>query len=266
VKNDEGPVQNRQILQIQNISFSYGERLVLDRVDLCLNRGEILGLVGPNGAGKSTLFRCILALERKFSGDIKLDGESVKRKPPEDLAVRIAYVPQFHYPSFNYTVRDMVLMGTTAQTKAWAMPGKKQIERAEEALERTGIAHLGERGYRQLSGGEQQLVLIARALAQKADVLVMDEPTANLDYGNQIRVLARIKDLSRHEYSIIFSTHNPDHAFLFTDRAAALYGNRIIACGRPHEVLTPELIELLYRIKVTIRCDEKGLFYCVPVV
>jgi iron complex transport system ATP-binding protein len=185
---------------------------------------------------------------------------------PAELAKLIAYVPQVHYPSFNYSALDMVLMGTAAQSKEWAMPNARQRAAAAEALDRMGMSPFRNRGFRQLSGGEQQLVLIARALAQQARLLVMDEPTANLDYGNQIRVLLQIKQLSRQGYSIILSTHNPDHAFLFTDRVLALHNNRLAASGAPAEVLTEKLITELYGVPVIIRRDSNGVPNCMPVM
>jgi iron complex transport system ATP-binding protein len=253
-------------LSVRGLGFAYGDHLVLKDVGFTLGQGELLGVLGPNGAGKSTLFRCILGLERNHEGTVVLDGEPIETIGPAALARRIAYVPQTHYPSFNYSALDMVLMGTAAQGKEWSVPGARQRQHAEEALERLGIAHLRLRGFRQLSGGEQQLVLIARALAQQARLLIMDEPTANLDYGNQLRVLFQVKDLSRDGYSIILSTHNPDHAFLFTDRILALHQSRVIAAGPPAEVLTADLVATLYGVPVLIRRDEQGILSCVPVL
>jgi iron complex transport system ATP-binding protein len=261
-----GPGADFVSLEVRDLSFSYGDRRVLQDVGFRLGAGELLGMLGPNGAGKSTLFRCILGLEKKHTGKILLNGEDIETKHPEDLARLIAYVPQTHYPSFNYSALDMVLMGTAAQGNAWSVPGPRQKKAAEEALEQMGMAGFRDRGFRQLSGGEQQLVLIARALAQQARFLVMDEPTANLDYGNQLRVLFQVKALSRQGYSIILSTHNPDHAFLFTDRVLALHHKRIAASGPPGEVLTAELIRTLYGVPVAIRRDERGGISCVPVL
>jgi iron complex transport system ATP-binding protein len=251
-------------LEVRNLSFAYGDRQVLEEISFSLGQGELLGMLGPNGSGKSTLFRCILGLEKKHSGQVLLDGEGIETKSPGELARSVAYVPQTHYPSFNYSVLDMVLMGTAAGLRAWSLPGKKQRRTAEEALERLGIAHLRLRDFRRLSGGERQLVLIARALAQEAGLLVMDEPTANLDYGNQLKVLFQIKDLSGQGYSIILSTHNPDHAFLFTGRVLALHHRRIAAAGPPSEVLTADLIAELYGVRVSIRRDGEGNLSCVP--
>jgi iron complex transport system ATP-binding protein len=252
------------ILEVRRLSFSYGELQVLRDICFSLEQGELVGMLGPNGAGKSTLFRCILGLERNYTGAVLLNGGEIKTKRPEELARHIAYVPQSHYPSFNYSALDMVLMGTASQGREWSLPGPSQRKAAEEALDRLGITHLRERGFRYLSGGEQQLVLIARALAQQARLLMMDEPTANLDYGNQIRLLLQIKALSRQGYSIILSTHNPDHAFLCADRVLALRDRGIAAAGPPAEILTAGLIESLYGVRVMVRRDEQGTLSCVP--
>jgi iron complex transport system ATP-binding protein len=160
----------------------------------------------------------------------------------------------------------MVLMGTASRGREWSIPGNRERRAAEAALDRLGIADLRFREFAFLSGGEQQLVLIARALVQEAKLLVMDEPTANLDYGNQIRVLSHIKNLSAQGYSIILSTHNLDHAFMFTDSVMALHNTAIAALGPPAEVLTSGLISLLYNIRVRIRRDETGTMSCIPYI
>jgi iron complex transport system ATP-binding protein len=257
-------VKDGQNLEVRGLSFAYDERQVLKDIGFTLEQGELLGMLGPNGAGKSTLFRCILGLERSYAGEVLLNGEEIRTKSAKELARHIAYVPQIHYPSFNYSTLDMVLMGTASQGKEWSLPGVSQRKAAEEALDRLGIAHLRRRDFRFLSGGEQQLVLIARALAQRARFLMMDEPTANLDYGNQIRLLFQIKDLSRQGYSVILSTHNPDHAFLCADRVLALHNQSIAALGPPGEALTAGLVETLYGVRVLIRRDERGTLSCVP--
>lgn len=262
--NQEAP--QKPALEVRGLSFSYGNNPVLEDIGFTMGSGVLLGLLGPNGAGKSTLFRCLLGLEKSHPGTVLLDGQDIKTLTPAALAKRIAYVPQIHYPSFNYSALDMVLMGTAAQGKEWSIPNTRQREAASAALEQLGMGKFRDRGFRQLSGGEQQLVLIARALAQDARLLVMDEPTANLDYGNQIRVLLQVKELSRQGYSIILSTHNPDHAFLFADQVLALHSKRIAASGAPGEVLTGELITRLYGVPVTIRRDSRGIPSCLPVM
>jgi iron complex transport system ATP-binding protein len=260
-RNDEGAAP---VLEARGLGFSYGEREVLHDIGFSLAGGELLAMLGPNGAGKSTLFRCILGLEKRYTGLALLYGEDIRRKPPRLLAREAAYVPQTHYPSFNYSVEDMVLMGTAAQGREWASPAASQRRCAQEALERLGIAGLAGRDFVRLSGGERQLVLIARAMAQQAKLLVLDEPTANLDYGNQIRVLVQIKALSEQGYSVIVSTHNPEHAFLFASRVIALHDSRIAASGSPDAVLSAALIRTLYGVDVRLRRDESGRMNCTP--
>jgi iron complex transport system ATP-binding protein len=254
------------LLEAQGLGFAYGDRVILRDLDFSLHAGELLGVLGPNGAGKSTLFRCILGLEKGYAGRVLLEGGDIQHKSPRLMARTIAYVPQRHYPSFNYSVMDMVLMGTAAQGRDWASPDARQQRNARDALERLGIAGFWKRDFIRLSGGEQQLVLIARALAQQAKLLVMDEPTASLDYGNQIRVLLQVKALSRQGYSIIMSTHNPEHAFLFACRVLALHNRTIAAAGPPAQVLTADLIRTLYNVEVRLRRDEAGGITCMPLL
>ena len=253
-------------VKVENLSFSYGKRRVLDGVSFELNDGEMLCLLGPNGVGKSTLFNCILGLLTPESGEILIHGEPISDIGVRELARRIAFVPQSHAPTFNYSVFDMVLMGTTSRVGGISSPGSEHIALAEDALERVGIAHLRTRGYMQISGGERQLTLIARALAQQASVIIMDEPTANLDYGNQLRVLMRIKELSREGITVIQSTHNPEHAFLFADRIIALIDGRVAADGKPSEAVTEDLIHALYGVRVRLTHDEDGTIRCNPIL
>jgi iron complex transport system ATP-binding protein len=253
-------------LEVQGLDFSYGGRQILRNIGFALGKREFLAVLGPNGVGKSTLFRCILGIEKRYSGRIMLDNADIRGKSPREMAKNIAYVPQIHYPSFNYSVMDMVLMGTAAQGREWAQPDARQRRNAAEALERLGIARLIGRDFTRLSGGERQLVLIARALAQQARLLVMDEPTANLDYGNQIRVLLQIEALSAQGYSVIMSTHNPEHALQFAGRVLALRDGEIAALGPAAEALDAALIHALYGVDVSLRRDETGAVSCAPIL
>ena len=160
-----------------------------------------------------------------------MDGQDLATLPPRERARRIAYIPQIHPPTFGYTVLDTVLMGAARQLNAFQQPGAAQIRQADEALEQVGAAHLRERNFAHLSGGEQQLVLIARALAQKAEVLMMDEPTSALDYGNQLRILQMVRRLAAQGYTVILSTHNPQHALTFATTLLALHGGTAAAWG-----------------------------------
>ncbi len=252
-------------IEVKNLNFSYGKRLILDDVNFTAYDSQLLSVLGPNGVGKSTLFSCILGLKKNYTGNILLDGKDIKFLNIKERAELISYIPQSHFPSFNYSVFDMVLMGTTVHLSAVACPGKKQEKLAEEALEKLGILHLKNRGYTQISGGERQLVLMARALVQDAKILILDEPTANLDFGNQIKVLTQIKSLTEDGYTIIQSTHNPDQTFMFSDAVIAMKDGKIIANGIPCDVVTKDIIQSLYTADVEIQSmyNDK-VRVCIP--
>jgi iron complex transport system ATP-binding protein len=252
-------------IKVKNLTFGYGKQPILKQVSFTASSHQLLSILGANGVGKSTLFRCILGLENNYTGEITVLGQDLRRMTIKDIAKAVAYIPQSHYPAFNYPVFDMVLMGTTNQVSLIASPGKNQVKLAEIALEKLGIGHLKNRGYTQISGGERQLVLMARALVQNSRILILDEPTANLDYGNQIRVLSQLKALAKEGYTIIQSTHNPDQTFLFSDMVIAMKNGQIIAQGNPGEIFTEELIQLLYTTDVNISSlYQDRVRVCIP--
>lgn len=250
-------------LQVEHLSFQYHCWKVLDDVSFRAENGNLVCLLGCNGAGKSTLFRCILSLLPYKKGKIFVDEAEVKLLTMRERAHKIAYIPQSQAGVFNYSALDMVLMGTTSQLSRFSNPGKEQIRQAVEALELLEIGNLKFRNYAHLSGGERQLVLIARAVAQKAKTIVMDEPCSSLDYGNQIRVMEQIKKLAKQGYLILMSTHNPEQAFLFADKVLVLQNKKIKCFGDPKQVLNAELIEQVYGIPVSIQeIDE--IYVCIP--
>lgn len=250
---------------VKNLDFCYGKNQVLSQVDFRARDHQLLSILGPNGVGKTTLFRCMLGLLKDYQGQILLEGIDIKTLGAAEMAKLIAYVPQFHYPAFNYSVFEMVLMGTSARVSVIASPGKKQKRLASAALERLGIEHLKDRGFTMISGGERQLVLLARALAQEAKILVMDEPTSSLDFGHQIRVLTRIKSLAGEGYTIIQSTHNPDQTFMFSDMVLTLKNGRVLAWGAPADVFTEDLIHNLYGMEVKMESLYHDLArVCLP--
>ena len=252
-------------MSVQGLSFAYGEHEVLHNISFSVDYGEFLSVLGPNGVGKSTLFRCMLGLLAPSAGGAYVDGRAVADMSARQLAYAIAYIPQSHSPVFNFSVFDMVLMGTTAQTGSFASPGKRQRSLANKALRRLGIEHLSDRGYANLSGGERQLVLIARAIAQQAKVLVMDEPSASLDFGNRLRVMRTVRDLTQDGYAVIQSTHDPEQAYMYSDRILALHGGRVAAFGTPKETLNADLVSALYGVDVEV-CSmrEDAIRVCVP--
>ena len=237
-------------LSCEKLSFSYDGHEVLREVSFSAREGDFLAVLGPNGVGKSTLFRCILGILKDYKGSIKIDGADIRSLSKREMARRIAYIPQIHRPTFGYTVLDTVLMGTARQVGAFSQPKKGQMDAAWDAMGQIGIEALAHRNFAHLSGGEQQLVLVARAIAQQADILVMDEPTSALDYGNQLRVLDKVKSLSGRGYTVLLSTHNPQHALTFAGGLLALEGGCVAAFGKPQDTLTPELMKKLYKIDV----------------
>lgn len=252
-------------MEVKTLCFAYGEHKVLHEISFEAAYGEFISVLGPNGVGKSTLFRCMLGLLKPSSGAAYVDGMQVADMSARQLAEKIAYIPQSHSPVFNFSVYDMVLMGTTAQTGSFASPGKRQRSLANKALDRLGIFDLADRGYASLSGGERQLVLIARAIAQEAKVLVMDEPSSALDFGNRMRVMRTVQRLTRDGYAVIQSTHDPEQAYMYSDKILALQGGRVAAFGPPQETITSGLISALYGEEVEV-CSMRGdsVRVCIP--
>ena len=183
------------------------------------------------------------------------------------LAAELAYIPQSYHPVFDHTVLESVLMGLSAQLGTFDRPSRAQAVRARQILSELGIAQLAERGCTRISGGERQLMLLGRALMQNAHTLVMDEPTASLDYGNSFRVMQRIESLSAGGYSVIFSTHEPNQAFRYATKVLALKDGRVLAFGPPADVLTPELLEALYGVRVAVTqvlAGGRSFSVCTP--
>ena len=250
---------------IENLCFSYGNRAVLKDISFSVKYGQFLSVLGPNGVGKSTLFRCILGLLPHESGAIHINGKLSSDMSADELARNIAYIPQSHNPVFNYSVFDMVLMGTTSQVRNFSSPGQQQIKEVQSALEKLGIVHLQNQGYGNISGGERQLTLIARAIAQQARILIMDEPSANLDFGNRIRVMNTVHRLTEEGYCVIQSTHDPDQAYLYSNQILALYNGCILAQGSPQETMNDVLLSTLYGVDVEVHSmHSDALRVCVP--
>jgi iron complex transport system ATP-binding protein len=239
-------------LEIRDLAFGYGARVVGSGVDFTLQRGEVLAVLGGNGCGKTTLFRTILGLLPPIEGSIAYNGRELASLRPPARAKLFAYVPQQQVSAFAFTVTDAVLMGRAASIGWFAQPSGSDRTLAVEALERVGIARLRDRPMTEISGGERQLALIARALAQGAAVLVLDEPTANLDYGNKLRVLREIERLRGEGRTIVLSTHDPDHALAHADRALLLANGRMLAMAAAADALTDETLTALYGVPVRV--------------
>ena len=233
-------------IETRGLSIGYGGTVVGEGLDLDLAAGEVLCLLGPNGGGKTTLFRTLLGVLPPIAGEVRIAGRPLSSWPRRELARHLGYVPQAHAGLFAFTVEDVVLMGRTARLGRFAAPSVRDREAARTALGRLGIGALAPRVYTRISGGERQLVLIARALAQEAETLILDEPTASLDFGNQLRVLAEIARLRQDGIGILMSTHQPEHAFKVADRIALLASGRIVAQGPTRDTATARRLADLY--------------------
>ena len=253
-------------ISVKDLSFAYGKYTVLQDVSFELPDATLVSVLGANGAGKSTLFKCMLGLNPRYSGEIWVNEKNLKNLNIRQRAKEIAYIPQSHASIYDFNVLDVVIMSTGNDLSMFGTPKAEHVERAYKALERVGIAHLADRPYTQTSGGEQQLALIARAIAQNARTIIMDEPTSALDYGNTVRVLSTAKQLAREGLSIVQSTHQPDHAFLYSDLTLVLKDGGIYAYDKPKEIISNQLVSDIYGIDVAV----ESLFgdkvrVCVPI-
>lgn len=253
------------MIAAEGLTIGHGNTVIGRELSLCVAPGEIVCLLGPNGCGKTTLFRTLLGLIPPVAGRVMLKGRPLSDMARAEIARAVAYVPQAHVPPFPYLVEDVVLMGRTARITPLSSPSSADRAAARSALSRLMIDDLAGADYSRLSGGQRQMVMIARALAQEAPILVMDEPTASLDFGNQARVLARIADLAASGgHGVILSTHDPDQAFALKARVVLMHDGSIIAEGAPDKVLTAERLGRVYGVPVAVERTESGRLVCAP--
>ncbi|MBI1385056.1 MAG: ATP-binding cassette domain-containing protein [Rhizobiales bacterium] len=251
-------------LEARDLEFGYPERSVGRLEQFACGSGEVVCLLGPNGCGKTTLFKTLLGLLPALSGTVSLGGELLPALARRTIARRIAYVPQAGSVPFAYAVRDVVLMGRVAHRGLISGPSAGDHETVARALADLGIADLGDRDVPRLSGGQRQLVMIARAVAQDAPLIVLDEPTASLDFGNQATVLGEVRGLAERGVGVLLSTHDPDQAFAIATRVVLMQDGRIVASGAPDEVLTVENLLAVYGVRVTVETLSTGQRVCAP--
>ena len=255
------------IIEAQNLNFSYtkGGRQILKDVNMTLEEGQVMSILGPNGAGKSTLLNCIATLLESDSGIIKLDGRDTKQMKPREVASILSYVPQTHTPAFSYTVFNFVLMGRAPKIGMFEKPKDEDMEAVQRVLEEVGLTELADKPYTEISGGERQQATIARALVQEPKAILFDEPTAHLDYGNQIKTLRVIKSLAEKGYAIIITTHNPDHAIMLGGTVAILSKDGHLEVGPTDEIITEDKLKEVYDTDLKlVMMDEFGRNICVP--
>ena len=234
----------------RDLTIGYSDRVVGRGLDVALAQGEVLALLGPNGGGKTTLLKTLLGILAPKAGEVAIGNRTLAEISARERARLIAYVPQVHVPTFAFTVESVVLMGRTAHGNLFSRPSAHDREVAGRALERFGIAPLAARPYTMISGGERQLALLARALAQEPQFVVLDEPTASLDFGNQGKVMREMRALAAAGHGVLFTTHDPNHALRAADRAYLLRAGERIAEGAVGGVLTRVQLEALYRAPV----------------
>jgi iron complex transport system ATP-binding protein len=251
-------------LATHDLAFGYPERPVGHSVSLSVSPGEVLCLLGPNGCGKTTLFKTMLGLLRAQRGNITFDGDNISALTRPEVARRVAYVPQGSTAPFPYSAVDLVLMGRVAHRGLFAGPTSEDREAADKALSDLGIHALRDRDVNRLSGGQRQLVMIARALAQAAPLIVMDEPTASLDFGNQVTVLQEVRRIAERGAGVILSTHDPNHAFAVATRVALMHDGVLVVTGSPTQVLTAAHLTAVYGVPVTVETLASGRAICSP--
>lgn len=256
-----------KILAVENLTGGYGSRVVIEGVNLAVEPGTILCLLGPNGVGKTTLFKTMLGLLPAMSGQVRVGGQNLAELSRPEIARLVGYVPQSQQTPFAFKALDVVLMGRTARIGAFGAPGRQDREAAMAALDTLGAAKLAKRAFTTLSGGERQMVMIARALAQEPTFVMLDEPTAALDFGNQVRVLDQIVRLSESGIGVVMTTHAPDHAFLCEADAALITGPSTIQRGPVADVLTEENLSAAYGVPVRVTTSEHDhIRYCYPLL
>lgn len=256
-------------ITVENLAYGYNNKAIMENFNLEINSGEVLSLLGPNGAGKTTLFKSLLGILPIVDGEIKYDNKNIGSISKQELAKLIAYVPQIHNTPFAFQVIDVVLMGRTAHLGAFGNPSKTDIEKAYNALEQLQISFLSEKIFTELSGGERQMVMIARALVQEPKFIMLDEPTSSLDFGNQVKVLEQLLKLSNNDIGIVMTTHTPDHAILLSGKVVLLYGHGNYLFGTTEEVITENKLSKAYGVEVKLLenfVKDERIKYCYPII
>jgi iron complex transport system ATP-binding protein len=251
------------LLEARDLAVGYGQTRIAGGLDLSVIAGSVTCLLGPNGVGKTTLFKTLLGLIPPLSGTVEIDGRDLSGLDRHTIARHIAYVPQAQIAEFPYTVIDLVVMGRTAHLGTFGRPRRADHEAAMAALDTLGIASLAARDSTRISGGQRQLALIARALAQQTRIVVMDEPTASLDLGNRILVLDTIRALAKSGLAVVLSTHEPEHAFVVADSVAILGRDRFVT-GPAEAVMTSQQLSQLYGVALRVERTPSGRFVVSP--
>jgi iron complex transport system ATP-binding protein len=245
------------MLKCDNLTFSYSNQKVLKNIDFQAEKGEFISILGANGSGKTTFFQCMQGLLTLDAGKILLDGENINRMTKKEIAQKIAVVPQESKNIFDYQVLDMVLMGINPWLSFAEQPGTEAYQKAEEILAELEILNLKNKSFNKISGGERQLVLIARAIMQKSSILFLDEPNSHLDFKNTHLILKIMRELSLKQKTVITALHDPNLAYQYSDQVLILKSGKIIAAGPVKEVMTADNLSRAYEIEIN---QESSIF------
>jgi len=252
------------LMDVKKASFSYnGKNNIFEDVSFSVEKGDVVCILGPNGSGKTTLIKCMNGLQRINCGDILLGDRSIYSMSKTEKSRYIGYIPQGHQITFPFKSLDIVLMGRTPFIGAISSASKRDVQIAENAMEQLGILHLANKPYTAISGGERQMVFMARVLAQGPKILILDEPTSHLDFGNQMKTLSVISALAKQGMAVIMSSHFPDHAFITSNKAAIMREKRMVSFGAPEHVVTEDNMKKAYGVPVKIVEISKRKA-CVP--
>ena len=249
-------------LIVENLTFAYSNRNILEHCSLSYATPDVMCILGHNGTGKSTLLQCLIGAFKPQEGSVRIDGRSVEDYTPRELAAKIAYIPQTSVPTFSFPCIDVVTMGRTAHMGYLANPGAEEVEKAYEALEYLNITYLADQPYTDISGGERQLVMIASALCQDPELMILDEPTAHLDFGNQYKFIQLVERLRDRGMGVLMTTHFPDHALALDGTTAILSHGSVQAIGAARDIITDESMSALYNIPVAV-CDVGDRRICI---
>ncbi len=252
-------------LKVENISAGYGSIPVISNINLSIGPGRICALMGRNGSGKTTLLRCINGLLPFSKGKVTLLGRDIKRLRRDEMARMISVVPQVSFSPFSFSCLDMVLMAGAARIKAWSAPSKKERQKALDAMAETGIAHMAKRAFNTLSGGERQLVMLARGLFQDTPIMLLDEPNSHLDFANQHRIMALMQGLARkRKMTVLITLHDPNLTHYYCDDVILIHEGGVRAMGETGKTLTDDVLSCVLGDNIECDITRKGVFVVIP--
>ena len=261
------------VLSAEDLAFGYGKSLLFEHLFFSLGEGEILSVLGPNGAGKTTLLRCLMGMLKPKGGIVRVFGEDVRAMKEKALFENVAYVPQNREVPRSYSVMETVLLGLTGTMGIFSEPGKKELDRAEQTLDRLGILSLAGKPMSDLSGGEVQMVLLARALVKDPKILILDEPESGLDFRNQLIVLSAVREAAKRGVTTVFNTHYPEHAFRYADSGLLFCpgekdGRGEVLFGPIPELITEKNIKKSFGVEAvigTVQSEDIAVKSVVPI-